>query len=58
MLKKIHIHLRISLNLKLNILNKVSHRIDNALDLRGLIIDFLNPVGTNKIKFLFQINDF
>ena len=53
MLKKIHIHLRVSCNLKLNILNEVNHRVDNALTLRGLIFDFLNPVGATKVKLLF-----
>ena len=53
MLKKIHINLRISCNLRLNILNSINHRVDNALNLRELIVDFLNPVGANKIKLMF-----
>ena len=57
MLKKIHIHLRVSCNLRLNILNRASHRIDNALNLRELIVDFLNPVGANKIKLMLQVNE-
>ena len=42
---KIHFHLRLSINLKLNILNRASNRADHSLNIKNLIIDILNPVG-------------
>ena len=55
---KIHFHLRLSINLKLNILNRVSNRADHSLYIKNLIVDLLNPVGQMKLKILLNLNQF
>lgn len=53
---KIHLHLRLSINLKLNILNRVSNRADHSLNIKNLVIDVLNPVGQMKLKLMMNLN--
>lgn len=56
LLNKIHIHFRIQINLKVNILSSRNHLPENVLQIKDLTLDVFNPVANLKVKILLTLS--